>query len=320
LASLMRGLVWAQANDNGWRTFGGKYVEYPRFRKQWWAYRQTYHGHVRDELVCHSLKEKSLASSVRMVVNDIEDLREAWGTLDTCFDRPEKYIAEALEPIVKFRGYKAFNSSAVREFYSLLRAAMMGAKKATLLHRLVNDQMLPSILAKMPPTIGGSGQKRDPPGCGERLRRPFGPCRPEMEGCAEVTAAEPAGWNTGSSGAGGHGMDRRGLMEAAKKLSHAAIHVAAAEEKPPQAEGSDKRCIFADILRCPEHAPWKCRAFGNIRVEERARIIEDNRLCAFCLLCSTKGQLRAGRRRAGPSQRAASPSVRAGTPCGCTSS
>jgi hypothetical protein len=125
-------------------------VAYPCFRKEWWAYRHTYHGHVRDELVCRSLKEKSLASSVRIRVNDIEDLLEAWGTLDTCFDWPEKYIAAALEPITRFRGYKAFDSSAVREFYSLLRAAMMRARKAGLLHRLINDQTLPSILAKMP--------------------------------------------------------------------------------------------------------------------------------------------------------------------------
>ncbi len=55
LANLMHGLIGAQANDSGWPTFGGKYVEYPRFRKEWWAYRQTYHGHVRDELVCRSL-------------------------------------------------------------------------------------------------------------------------------------------------------------------------------------------------------------------------------------------------------------------------
>jgi hypothetical protein len=95
----MQGLMGAQANDSGWPTFSGKYVEYPRFRKEWWAYRQTYHGHVRDKLVCRSFKEKSLASSVKVLVNDIDDLREAWGTLDTCFDRPEKYIAEALEPL-----------------------------------------------------------------------------------------------------------------------------------------------------------------------------------------------------------------------------
>jgi hypothetical protein len=96
LAILMQGLMGAQANDSGWPTFSGRYAEYHRFRKEWWAYRQTYHGNVRDELVCRSLKERSLASSVKILVNDIDDLREAWNTLDTCFDRPEKYIAEAL--------------------------------------------------------------------------------------------------------------------------------------------------------------------------------------------------------------------------------
>ncbi len=135
----MQGLMGAQANDSGWPTFNGKYVEYPRFRKEWWAYRQTYHGHVRDELVCRSLKERSLASSVKVLVNDIDDLWEACNTLDTCFDCPGKYIAEALEPVVKFRSYKMFDNGAVREFYSLLRAAMMGARKAGLLHRLIND-------------------------------------------------------------------------------------------------------------------------------------------------------------------------------------
>jgi hypothetical protein len=140
LSALMRGMMNAQANDNGWPTFNGKFVEYPRFRKEWWAYRQTYHGHVRDELVCRSLKEKSLASHVRQMVNDIDDLREVWDTLDTCYDRPEKYISEALDPVVKFRAYKPFDSGAVREFYSLLRAAMMGARKAGMLGRLINDQ------------------------------------------------------------------------------------------------------------------------------------------------------------------------------------
>ncbi len=133
LAILMQGLMGAQVNNSGWPTFSGKYVEYPRFWKEGGAYRQTYHGHGRDELVCRSLKERSLASNVKILVNDIEDLREAWNTLDTCFDRPEKYVAEALEPIVKFRSYKMFDNGAIREFYYLLRAAMMGAKKAGLL-------------------------------------------------------------------------------------------------------------------------------------------------------------------------------------------
>jgi hypothetical protein len=320
MANLMRGLVGAQVNDGGWPTFGGKYVEYPRFRKEWWAYRQTYHGHVRDELVCRSLKEKISASSVRILVNDIEDLREAWGTLDTCFDRPEKYIAEALDPITKFRGYKAFDSSAVQEFYSLLKAAMMGARNAGLLHWLINDQTLPSILAKMPPNDWRQWAKERSTWIRGAVEEAFWAfVDQKWRDALNVAAAEPTGWNTGSVGAGTHGTDRRGPAEAAKKLSHAAIHVAVAEEKPPQAEGSGKRCIFADVLGCPgQHAPWKCGVFGNIRAEERARIIEDNRICAFCLLHDRAVACRARDNRT--KRRAASPSVRADTPCGYTSS
>jgi hypothetical protein len=55
MADLIRYLSGAQANDSGWPTFKGKYVEYPRFKKEWWAYRRTYHWHVRDELVCRAL-------------------------------------------------------------------------------------------------------------------------------------------------------------------------------------------------------------------------------------------------------------------------
>ncbi len=38
LSTLMRGMMNAQANDSGWPTFSGKYVEYPRIHKEWWAY------------------------------------------------------------------------------------------------------------------------------------------------------------------------------------------------------------------------------------------------------------------------------------------
>ncbi len=33
---------------------------------------------------------------------------QVWNVLDTCYDGPEKYIVEALEPIIKFRKYKVF--------------------------------------------------------------------------------------------------------------------------------------------------------------------------------------------------------------------
>jgi hypothetical protein len=128
---------------------------------------------VSDELVCHSLKKRSLASGVWVLVNDIDDLREAWNTLDTCFDRPERYISEALDPVIKFRSYKAFDNSVIREFYSLLRVAMMGARKAGLLSRLINDQTLPGILAKMPPSDWRQWAREQPTWMREAIEEAF---------------------------------------------------------------------------------------------------------------------------------------------------
>ncbi len=43
LMEFMRSFGQMRANDSGWPTFDGRYVSYPRFKKEWRAYRQTYH-------------------------------------------------------------------------------------------------------------------------------------------------------------------------------------------------------------------------------------------------------------------------------------
>jgi hypothetical protein len=235
----------AQANDSGCPTFSGKYVEYPRFRKEWWAYRQTYHGHVQDELVCRSLKERSLASNVHLLVNDIDDLREAWDTLDTCFDRPEKYISEVLDPVVKFRSYKAFDNGAIREFYSILRAA----RKAGLLNRLINDQTLPSILAKMPPADWRQWAKERPAWMREAIEEAFWNfVDQKWRDALNVAAAEPPAWGTGGSGraAPQDGWKRGGMAEATKVLK-ATVHVAGIDGKRHRQGGDGMPCYAPPV-------------------------------------------------------------------------
>ncbi len=83
---------------------------------------------VNDDLAAKTLREKCMKGDALRMVSHLEDLQEIWDTLDTCYERPEKYMEEALRPITEFRKYKAADSSAVREFYSLLRAAIKGAK------------------------------------------------------------------------------------------------------------------------------------------------------------------------------------------------
>jgi hypothetical protein len=184
-----------------------------------------------------------------------------------------------------------FDNGAIREFYSLLRAAMMGARKAGLLHRLINNQTLPSILAKMPPNDWRQWARERPTWMREAIKEAFWAfVDQKWRDALNVAAVEPAGWGAGSGGAGSgggvaHEPDKRGPAEAARKLAHAAMHVAAAEGRPPQAGEGGRRCIFADVLRCTgRHPPWRCGRFGNIQAEERAKIIGYNQLYAFCLL------------------------------------
>jgi hypothetical protein len=45
----------ASANNAGWPEFEGKFINYLQFKKEWWAYRRTYHEIVLDSLVAKSL-------------------------------------------------------------------------------------------------------------------------------------------------------------------------------------------------------------------------------------------------------------------------
>jgi hypothetical protein len=68
---------------------------------------------------------------VKLIVGNINDFQEIWFPLDVCYEHPKKYIMEALQPIVNFKRYKAFDNMAIRGFYSLLRATIMGAKSVS---------------------------------------------------------------------------------------------------------------------------------------------------------------------------------------------
>jgi hypothetical protein len=286
LSALMRGMMNAQANDNGWPTFSGKFVEYPRFRKEWWAYRQTYHGQVRDELVCRSLKEKSLASHVPQMVNDIDDLREVWDTLNTCYDRPDRYISEALDPVVKFRAYKPFDSGAIREFYSLLRAAMMGARKAGMLGRLINDQTLPNILGRMPPMDWRQWARERPNWIRETTEEAFWNfVDQKWRDALNVAAAEPPAWGTGGGARVSFQDGGRKETTKAGKSGAAAVHVTEVEGRRPRQVDRGRVCIFKGVMGCTgTHPPWFCRSFGKLPAKEREKLIVDNKLCLFCLL------------------------------------
>jgi hypothetical protein len=50
-----------KANNVGWPTFYRKFVNYPKFRGEWKAYRQTYHPFLGNHLVANTLREKCMS-------------------------------------------------------------------------------------------------------------------------------------------------------------------------------------------------------------------------------------------------------------------
>jgi hypothetical protein len=231
--------------------------------------------------VCRSLKEKSLASHVRLLVNDIDDLREAWDTLNTCFDRQDKYISEALDPVIKFRNNKAFDSAAIREFYSLLRAAMMGARKAGLLGRLINDQTLPGILARMPPSDWRQWARERPNWMREATEEAFWNfVDQKWRDALNVAAAEPPAWGAGTGGKTAFQDVRR--KEAAKlaRAGAAAVHAVGADGRRPRQGDGGRVCVFKDVMGVHGHPPplalqgiWEVASEGKGKVDNRQQAL-----------------------------------------------
>jgi hypothetical protein len=113
---------------------------------------------------------------VKGIVNDIEDLQEIWDTLNTCFDQPEKYIMEALDPIVKFKKNRAFHNRAVRGVLLVADISLAGGQES-------EAPSLPCQLSNTCPAYwlgcqwvtGNSGPRRGLRGLVAQWRTLFGP-------------------------------------------------------------------------------------------------------------------------------------------------
>jgi hypothetical protein len=281
-------------------------VSYPRFKKEWVAYRLTYHSAVSDDLAARTLRDKCLKGEALQMVSHLDDLREMWETLSTCYERPGKYAEEALKPIVEFRRYKVFDSAAVREFYSLVRAAIKGARKIGRIELLVNDQTIPRIMSKMPPFDWKEWATKSPDWAGQDAYLAFEDfIERKWQDAINIAAAEPTSWRDEGENAGGRmrmAEKAGGGEKGAMKLT-GAVNVVEQEESPrsPSPQWSlsfKKKCRARNLIGCDgNHVILQCKKLLGMRLEERREIVERSGLCTYCLRhaaeleCYAKGGL-----------------------------
>jgi hypothetical protein len=109
---------------------------------------------------------------------------------------------------------------------------MMGARKAGLLGRLINDQTLPGILAKMPPTDWRQWAKERPVWMRGAIKEAFWNfVDQKWRDALNVAAAEPPAWGTGSGGRTGPQDSARKEDTKLPRAGGAAVHVTGVDGK-----------------------------------------------------------------------------------------
>jgi hypothetical protein len=68
-----------KANVMGCPRFNDKFVTYPQFEKEWWAYRITHHDLVGGNLVAKNLRENCVNNEVRKMIRNKQNLDKMWG-------------------------------------------------------------------------------------------------------------------------------------------------------------------------------------------------------------------------------------------------
>jgi hypothetical protein len=283
LLDFMRGFGHMQANDSGWPVFDGRYASYPRFKKEWRAYREPYHSAVNNDLAARALRDKCLKGDALQMVSHLDDLREMWETLDTCYERPEKYMEEALRPIVDFRRYKIADSAAVREFYSLLRAAIKGAKGIGRIGLLINDQTIPRIMSKMPHTDWKEWATRRPDWTQQDVATTFERfVERKWQDALNVAAAEPASWcvEREKPTPSGGSLDRtaptsRGTLKIMGAVNVVEQEASSRSHSPSWDVSFGRRCRARNLIGCDgDHVLLRCDKLMSMKLGERKEVLE----------------------------------------------
>jgi hypothetical protein len=201
-------------------------------------------------------------------------------------------MEEALQPVVDFRRYKVTDSAAVREFYSLLRAAIKGAKAIGRLSLLINDQTIPKIMSKMPYTDWKEWATKRPDWMQQDMTSAFERfVERKWQDALNIAAAELASWSMGREklSSGGGVQDKIAPISKGTLKVTGAVNVVEQKASPrPPSPSWDvsfgRKCRARNLIRCDgEHVLLQCSKLLGMKLSERKEVLEKSGLCLFCL-------------------------------------
>ncbi len=191
-----------------------------------------------------------------------------------------------------FRRYKITDNAAVREFYSLLRAAIKGAKGIGRLSLLINDQPVPKIMSKMPYTDWKEWATKRPDWMQQDLTSAFERfVERKWQDALNIAAAEPASWNVGrerSSPSGGvqdkAAPTSKGMLEVTGAVNVIEQKATPRSHSPLWDVSLGRKCRARNLIGCDgDHVLLQCNKLLGMKLSERKEVLEKSGLCLFCL-------------------------------------
>jgi hypothetical protein len=193
---------------------------------------------------------------------------------------------------VDFRRYKTTDNAAVREFYSLLRAAIKGAKGIGRLSLFINDQTIPKIMSKMPYTDWKEWATKRPDWMQQDLTTAFERfVERKWQDALNVAAAELSSWNAGrekSSPSGGT-QDKaahvgKGVLKVTGAVNVIEQKASPRSHSPTWDVSFGRKCRARNLIGCDgDHVLLQCNKLLGIKLSERKEVLEKSGLCLFCL-------------------------------------
>jgi hypothetical protein len=193
---------------------------------------------------------------------------------------------------VDFRRYKVIDSAAVREFYSLVRAAIKGARKIGRIELLINDQTIPKIMGKMPPADWREWATRRPDWARQDATLAFEDfIERKWLDALNIAATEPAPWReegekivrrvrAPEKASGGE----KGTMRLTGAVNTVEQRGAPRPPSPQWSLSFKKKCRARNLIGCDgNHVMLQCEKLLSLGSTERREVLERSGLCTFCL-------------------------------------
>jgi len=270
--------------NSGYPYFDGTLKDYPKFRRRWHTFQDTYHKATPQRELVNLFRENCLEKKVADRLRCEETMAGCWRVLDPFYSRPTQYAQDLMSEITATRKIQYSEYERLFEYYALIRGNITEARKANLEETLLTQANIALMEHPLPMREIEEWRNRQ----AKYAPRYHAEAFVEFVYDREEWALKNVAYSTAPSSHSSSGENPKGRKSYEKKEAKVMAVKATSKEEPhfppPRRWSPDhpwgRPCI---VDECPEeHAPPSCALFKSKTPEERLAVVRRRELCILC--------------------------------------